>query len=786
MPPNPLLLNIGSRGPFICRSCLASIGKQKPNPRLLRGYSQSLLKKPQNANATDADGKRQAQLAELLGEGGPTVRYFEQEQGGKIRQMSGSEEFEEEQNTLDRDLERRLKELEEKLRDSAALKKALEKYGLKEKVDELERQYDEDVEGGAQDARWGLPKIERVGISSSAHRAIARLNTWLPKAFSRVQSDKLESKDIKNTWKYYSSLRRSLSANWKNVPQEVWQALWEVLSLSGDINPNRMFHVYTLAQDMVAAGISLGDEQELLAMEAMFIEGHQAKAVENWKRAVGTIGSKQGISKDYWELGVRMCSLHGDVDRAERAIAALIKFPDCDARALIHFIRTCAAREDTGEKAWTAYRQMRELLGRFMTIEDYDEVIACFLATGNAEYALHVFVDMMFSGAVELHGRHKLPSSVKNQFFFGKWLKRLIGAGDLEGAYRVLLLMQSHGVRAAAIQANGLIGAWLRADTAAGIQKAEELAWKMVESRLNFVRLRQREASVDWPVRFSESGYTPDASDLTFVPRATLETFSLMAENYRRRGLYRDLEKLWVAFKEAEIATDSFMMNQLLESHIAEGHGERARELYRMMVDHHTVPDGHTFMSLFRSLAVNSYFWPTLSEEQKEEDIALCRQIFRDMLESSWVFEAEGGLNEAQARLMLDSFRKSKDYVGYIVSLHALKEVFHFPISQIIVLQMVAEIGGVERVTSRNQAQLVKASRRIEHMVAEHRAAMMREASAELTPEEKVEELYAVLERYYRSKIPQLEDEFEEMYDTAAEEMGAYDDLVRKRSRGRR
>ena len=76
------------------------------------------------------------------------------------------------------------------------------------------------------------------------------------------------------------------------MPPETWDLLWRVFSIEADNNPNRMTHVYILAKDMNAAGVSLSDPQQLLAIEAMYVDGWNKEAIENWKRSVSTMGSK--------------------------------------------------------------------------------------------------------------------------------------------------------------------------------------------------------------------------------------------------------------------------------------------------------------------------------------------------------------------------------------------------------------------------------------------------------------------------------------------------------------
>lgn len=783
MPPKPFLFDLQCRNSFVCRSCLAAFRAQEPQQALPRLYTKSALNRPSQPPGTRAQASRLIKADEDR----PTVRYFQQQEGGSLLPLSDNDAFSGQMNGMGADLELRLKELEEKLQDAAGLRKMLQEHGLQDQINKLEKQIDLIEDDEEDDEQTPIPPVRDTGLRNTQRRHVARLNSCLRNAVRAVRSYLPSKKILSNTWKHYSLARPGLALAWDNVPKEAWDALWEVFSWEDESNSNRMAHICVLAKDMTAAGFQLSDTQQLLAIEAMFIESWRKEAIDNWKRVVVTVGSKPEISNQYWELGVRMCSLHGDLERAQRAADTLLSstFGEPNARVLIHLIRAYAATTDNSKNAWKSYRLLRERLGSSMGIEDYDEVISCFLATNQMEFALHAFVDMMFSGAIDMQGRTKLPSSVSNHFFLGKWLKRLIGAGDLDGAHNVLKFMQSKGIMAAAVQVNGLLGAWLRSTTAENLEKADKLAWAMIRSRLTFVKLRQREAALEWPVRLLEGGgsRTVDNSDLTFVPKATLETFSLMAENYRSRGLHGRLEELWVAFKESEITTDAFMMNQLIESHAEETRGEEARELYRMMTqDHNILPNSHTFFALFKTLAVNRVWWASLTDDLKEQDRALCRQIFRDLLRSSWVFDDDGGMNEIQAKMVLHSFRKSGDYIGLLVALQALRQILHFPVSQIVVLEMIAESDNLHRPTPRAKEHILKARRTIEFIITERRRAAPERDESSFTAEENIDELYAVIAQYYRGKFEASDAEVQEMYHIVAQEMGVYEGLGERRA----
>jgi hypothetical protein len=88
-------------------------------------------------------------------------------------------------------------------------------------------------------------------------------------------------------------------------------------------------------------------------------------------------------------------------------------------RILIPLIRTSCEQgtEEGRQKAWTTYRQMRELLGKDMTLTDYDQVISYFLTAHYMENALYAFVDMMSDGRIDLT-RHSSPHPSSTPLLF--------------------------------------------------------------------------------------------------------------------------------------------------------------------------------------------------------------------------------------------------------------------------------------------------------------------------------------------------------------------------------
>ena len=725
---------------------------------------------------------------ETTSEGSLDINFFTQEAPGKLRRLRDKDEFGDVAGGLDSEIATAIDDLEKQMINTAKMLQRMEKTGGQDKADALRKQFKKTLrlqykgKTGPEAEEYGLLRIS--GFSGPRQRTVANLNTFLARD-SVVKGGIPRAKDLAECWKYYSAARKTLSLAWENVPKEVWNFLWMVMSWEGEgiENPNRMQHIYVLAKDMQAAGVPLRDSQQLLAIEAMFIEGWEDEAIESWKKAVVTLGSKPETFTDYWELGVRMCCLHGDTDRAQRAADTLLKSSKPpNARILLPIIRAMAAKEATVAQSWEAYTDMRTLLGESMTIEDYDEVIAVFLTSDCTEYALQAFVDMMFSGAIDIRGRTRLPLSVGNHFFIGKWLKRLIGVGDLEGAYKVVVYAQNKGITSSPIQLNGLIGAWLRSGSAENLEKAEDLAWSMVQARLDHVKLRQRRDVVQF------YHYDPPATkkrdgepEFICQTKATAETFSLLAENYCSRRLHSRLQELFEVLKQAEIGTTSFLMNQLIRSYSQNGEAEAAASLYQTMTkEQHIRPDGHTFLTLFNSLSVNRLV--QRDPELAKRDVASARQFFRDMVEANWTFDSPDIFAQLP-RTILFSMLKANDYRGTIVAARAMKDMFAFHPPETLLIELATGAGSLHIKTKRNMERLVAGRKTIETLMKKHRMELIKagHAGVDMTDEEKINELHDVLEKLVLLKAGAqnvAQKDVEPLLQEAAREMGVYDIVV--------
>lgn len=625
------------------------------------------------------------------------------------------------------------------------------------------------------------------------------------KAIGKVWQERKRCDDL--TQRAFTAFAPHLEAGYVTANTAFWQEMWTIFSNEGKWNPVRMVRIKLLGEIMVRAGAPITDAQKLLVIEAIFERGDTSKAINWWKRLVTPVGDlKTRTGLAFWELGIKLWCAHGDIGRAERAGKALLDRSSpsnpADTSVLLHLIQAYCINPDTAEKGFEFYRRMRDLatsLEKPMEIHEYDDVISLFLATGHTDYAMFAFTDMMFAGAVDLHGRVRLPSSVRNTFFFGKWLKRLIGAGDLDGAYKVIVLMQKNDVIPAAIQANGLIGALLRTRDSSNRTRAYTLAWAMINSREAFVNARrrflierQREATtLDWPISLigdhPSSNWKHHTDDFKngMVPRATTETFVIMATEYRERALFAQLEELFVAYKKCEMPGDAMMMNELLAGIVAQGKGGKARELFRSMVHEHGIlPSTDTFAVLFSSLPVNKgpgpiQKNPALAASSRAE----ARSIFADMMASAWIYSEKHGrrarrpLSEPQAKLILHTFRKGEDLAGLSAALTGLRDVLEYRLTRGVVLEMIAGVVGIDRPLPRMKLAIVRATIVLQDLVTEMQARgqLPADATAEGMRDWKV--LYNVLLQFFYQEMQARERQgidghTQTLLEQAQEEMG--------------
>ncbi|KAF4449632.1 hypothetical protein F53441_7104 [Fusarium austroafricanum] len=811
----PLLRELRCSNETICRSCRLAIRQRPTQPRLAAPYStktttqraidDAVTRKPSRfeiqqyidrikslRDPTKDDNKpfsvrffeqNKNERAELSGEDAFGASFDEVDMSGlkdallEIKDDIGGKDekdaFEDvvgqlgtawkKMKTAD-DLERIIAKLDAY---TAAIDEELDKTGADLPREVLEK-LDSELPGlpglGTLGSRITLPQIPERPWTINQRKKVTRLNTVLSKAArDHRRGIKLTAKTVQGVFKAYHSARLSLAHGWSHVPLEVWDLLWKVFSTEESVNIHRLSHIALLARDMSEAKITLSPAQQLLTIEAVFVDGWESKAIENWKRCMGTLGNENSETfQEFWELGVRMYCRTGELEQAQRAINKLIQ-RQSDPRILMPLIRTWSelGTEEGQEKAWVVYRQLRELLGGDMKLADYDQVISYFLTTHQTENALYAFVDMMSDGKTDLKKQKYMPSVVANKFFFGKWLKRLIGAGDLNGAHSVVEFMGKKGIEPAPIQLNGLIAAWQRAGGTEDLEKADEMAWGMIDARIEFVKARGNDTD-------SQDKF-PKKDDTIPLPRATLETFSLLAENYRLRDLHDRLLMLWEAFREAEMKADSFVINQLLESYIQAGQSKEALDLYQtLVVEKGVEPDPYTFSALWKTLAINRLH---VSSGHVPDQIEPTRAMFAETVKFIHVFQPDG-MDGQLARKILHTFRRIKDNTGLVVALATLRDTFGFLPPETLVLELILETTKLSWDSPTHRRRLMNAKRNLDRGLL----TWAEGDASRLDGDRRGEALFEYLQKLYWPS--EGDDTYKrKLFKEVAEQMGVYERL---------
>ncbi|KFY24398.1 hypothetical protein V493_05257 [Pseudogymnoascus sp. VKM F-4281 (FW-2241)] len=577
--------------------------------------------------------------------------------------------------------------------------------------------------------------IPRHSFQREGQAYISRLNEALEKA------SVVPLKHRKELWRWYSLSRKTLCAAWGEVPMSTWELLWKELSVEALDNPDRMAHVIQLANDMEAANRPLKPEQILLYIEALFVEGNQKDALARWEATRPSLTLVESTAIQYWSLGVVMLAKSKQPARAQEAADVLLNDLKAvkESRVLIPLIRTWSEYPDNSaiQIAWALYVRLKFWMGSSMEMQDYDAVAGIFLTTNRTDLALAVFKDMMLTGdpvaksydSLALYPRFVgmkgtrplesfqlgpeetswirsnpitvLPPKFRNKFFFGSWIKKLVGDNEVDWASQVVELMSHRDIKPDATYLNGIIGAWFRSGSAENQTKGTALAWKMIAARLEFVRHRANRytSNLEGPVRARFDQTSKDdfirPSSIAVSAQASQETFSVLIQHYQQLGQKDRVQELLGAIKAAEIKPNTAFLNNLLELGTAMHHRPWVWSLYvRFVEQEKVVPSQYTFALLWKSM--KDHVDPLIN--RAKAGYPSPRFLFSEMNKSStWK-------NEKLAREMYDQiilcFGLADDQIGTAVALRAMQKLYGMYPNEATVRSIVLQIAkaGVKNV----------------------------------------------------------------------------------------
>ncbi|KAL8774699.1 MAG: hypothetical protein Q9209_000638 [Squamulea sp. 1 TL-2023] len=534
---------------------------------------------------------------------------------------------------------------------------------------------------------------------------LRRFNSCLKNA----ADSNLDPKKRKDLWISYDRCKRLLPSFVDFIPDKCWDILWRSQFATPSERRDRAPHLSILAQDILISGKELSKEQRETIIDTYISEGRLKEARHEWIVQQKTNGPQ--ATRTHGSQGVRIFLSQGDIGKAQEIANKSFEASDpSTARHMIPVVEAWAqSRTETGIlKAWDLYLDLKKQLGSSIKINDFDRIAMCFLNAGRTDVALAVFKDMMLTGkesqytsdqlyktsltlvgtlqsasaspseltTISLSALTTLPRKFQNKFFYGSWIKKLIGMGEIQAAVSVVELMYERGVTPDAKHVNGIIGAWFRSGQPSQKDKAEQLGWAMIQQRLKAVKKR-RGGSPNEPL--SEPRSLAPLHIRRVVPPATIETFSLLLLYYERRSKSDAVDILKKHLDLAEIKPNTYFMNHMLYAELRRGHHMEAWQLYQAM-ENSVKPDLETFACLWDCEKAH-LDWRTTGSTK---GFPSSRKVFRVFL--SWYT----GLSKRSQAAVREDFSEElynqimrcmclgNDLEGTLVALYSLKAVFNF------------------------------------------------------------------------------------------------------------
>lgn len=537
-------------------------------------------------------------------------------------------------------------------------------------------------------------------------------------------------------WRSYRRCCYSIQNFPSMVPTQVWDLLWQT---QADLSHRHgVKKVLRLAKDMLSqSSTPLSPQQTLTYLECLRLEKYLETAIQCWNENRSSLGGNAQVAKQFWALGVQLYSDSDQPGEAETIALQCLEGSLADTAILVPVIDSWARNGTANclEKAWASYLYFSKKAGTEVNLEDYEKISATLLKHGHSNMALAVFKDTVVRrinrgeydsfhtfqrlasktgeiqssainadevSRVSLNALTVLPRFLKNKFFFASWIKELLGHGQVDAAAQVVELMYERGVKPDAKHLNGIVGAWLRDGSDEARNQAEQMAWSMVNARIDFVRNRAMNVNNRDVVSYANRP----------IPPATVETFSILLLHYTRRcqiDLAENVTKMMS--EEALIAPNVFIWNHWLYAALRAKNLEKVWSLYLHM-QRHVQPDLETFACLWDSAKLQ---WDR-SRSAQYEDFPTARRLFKRM--PTWMSQ----LPEAQLIRTKQEFSRdlhnqiirvfclSHDLPGTLCALYGLVQLFNeYPDSdtkRIIVIQLArllpadSQSRGVRRKTS--------------------------------------------------------------------------------------
>ncbi|KAI1618572.1 hypothetical protein EDD37DRAFT_273130 [Exophiala viscosa] len=523
----------------------------------------------------------------------------------------------------------------------------------------------EDLEEVARDEKTSRRLAEEkdplkvtLSIPSKDKIYVKRFNKVLHEAGQSGAKDK----DYFTLWKWYLRCQQHVSNFAVIIPEDVWHFLWKTQTTRF----YRPKHLAMLGKDMIRVDVQLEDQELVQYIDALEDTGDIAAAAETWEAQKSRLGNNNELAETFWTTGIRIYVALGKPQKAQNlAFECYDHTTMVDPEVLVMVISAWAKsqRESAPTKAWSCYLDLRKRLERNedeqTSLRVLGRVSGALLEAGRTELASAVFKDMYLLkyksafdswtffqdmakslpnsaspgedivNKIGLASLAFLPRNFYNRFFFGSWIKWLIGEGRLDEAAQVVELMYERGTRPDARHLNGLVAAWLREGSPTSRKSAEDTAWAMIRERVEMVKKRQAKTTISNPSSPKER--TIDAAQIPpflrrGAPAATIETFSILLQHYTRRSDLENASRVTdVMLGPAQMKPNAFIMNHWLYASLRSGQAEEVWTRYLNLKE--TIsPDLETFCALWDT--AKACYTPPNSHQNAFPD---ARSLFAEM-----------------------------------------------------------------------------------------------------------------------------------------------------------
>lgn len=663
---------------------------------------------------------------------------------------------------------------------------------------------------------------EKLDLLPDEYLYIRRFNSDLGRAADRPSIETYR----KQAWRSYIRCKEKTPSFMHLIPDAAWDALWGTQVDTCQDSPGRAERLIILCTDMQNAGKCLPYNQILSFLKALILKGRHTEALAYWQSQLSIVQQQHNSTK-FDLLGVYLFASLGNPRKAQQiALDILAKKPG-GAEGISHIlvpVMEAWVRHggNTGTRhAWAVYLHLRTHLGQDIKPEDFDKVAMGFLKAGRTDLALAVFKDLMLTGEktkyestelyktsiglvgelhlnsinpaelanVSLTALTILPRRFQNKYFYGSWIKRLLGMGETSAAATVVELMYERGVKPAAIHLNGIIGAWLRSGKSEYEKKAEQLGWAMIHERLDLVRRRSGENVTTDAELQAPSGIPVPIHIKRTVCAATIETFSLLLLSYERRGMLQHVQLLRDYLPRAQIPPNTYFMNHLIYAELRHGRLENARKIYLSWFPTVTA-DLETFAALWDCEKAHlNRLSPISSSKFPLPRRLLCEMVsWYSTLSSKRRQEVSKSFSKDLYDQIIRCFCLARDIEGTLVGLYALKESFGFSPDQdtarMITLQITSMGMSEPKALGRRRARLSSNTQyranigrvsRVLELLIEQRGQILQDRGIKIDEAGHIEEhLYLVAEllRTILRRITPDPVEMEKGIEKAAWEMG--------------